>query len=150
MNRKHIHIITLLIAVLVSFSFTSKNEETFSIVVHVKGLKNNIGNVRFALYNTPNSIPDKKLKKHYKIKIGKIDKNAATITFDNLPKGKYAVNILHDENTDGKIKKGWLFPIEGIGFSNMDKIGFGNKPSFAKTSFDLKENKRIEVTIIYM
>lgn len=142
--------VSIAILIFISFSFTDKKEETFSIVVKVNGLRNNIGNVRFALYNTSNSLPDKKLKKHFKMKVGKIAENAATITFSNLPKGKYAINILHDEDTNGKIAKGWLLPTEGIGFSNMAKIGLGNKPNFAKTSFNLDKNKTIDINVIYL
>ena len=29
--------------------------------------------------------------------------NSSTITFNNIPKGNYAVFILHDENKNGKI-----------------------------------------------
>jgi len=31
---------------------------------------------------------------------------------------KYAINILHDEDNNGKIKKGFVLPKEGMGFSN--------------------------------
>lgn len=70
--------------------------------------------------------------------------------FKNLSKGTYAVNILHDEDEDGKIDKGFVLPIEGIGFSNFTKIGLGNKPNFSKASFEVNENKVISIKIIYM
>jgi uncharacterized protein (DUF2141 family) len=31
---------------------------------------------------------------------------------------QFAINILHDEDNNGKIKKGIIFPGEGIGFFN--------------------------------
>jgi uncharacterized protein (DUF2141 family) len=64
--------------------------------------------------------------------------------------GKYAVNILHDENENGEIDKGFILPIEGIGFSNFQSIGFSNRPSFSKASFDLNCDKKIAVKVIYM
>jgi len=60
------------------------------------------------------------------------------------------VNILHDENNDGKIKKGLIMPKEGIGFSNFQSIGFSNRPSFAKASFYLSKDTKIKIKIIYM
>jgi uncharacterized protein (DUF2141 family) len=81
---------------------------------------------------------------------GEIINGSSTITFKNIPSGKYAVNILHDENKNGKIDKGFILPIEGIGFSNFTKIGLGNKPNFKKASFEVKENKTITVKVIYM
>jgi uncharacterized protein (DUF2141 family) len=81
---------------------------------------------------------------------GKIVSVASTVTFKNLTEGKYAVNILHDENNDGKIKKGIILPIEGIGFSNYQSIGISNKPTFSKASFNVQSNTRITVKMIYL
>jgi uncharacterized protein (DUF2141 family) len=104
----------------------------------------------FALYNKDGSIPDEDYENYYKILKGEIINGSSTITFKNIPSGKYAVNILHDENKNGKIDKGFILPIEGIGFSNFQSIGFANRPNFSKASFELKENKTINVKVIYM
>lgn len=45
---------------------------------------------------------------------------------------RYAVNILHDENANGKIDKGFILPKEGIGFSNYSSVGPMNRPNFSK------------------
>ncbi len=60
------------------------------------------------------------------------------------------MNILHDENNNGKIDKGLLLPKEGIGFSNYQSIGLKNRPNFSKASFELNTDKTISVRIIYM
>ena len=60
------------------------------------------------------------------------------------------MNILHDENNDGKIKKGFVLPLEGVGFSNYQAIGFGNKPKFSKASFEFLSNVKIRIKVIYM
>jgi len=57
---------------------------------------------------------------------------------------------LHDEDNDGKIKKGIVLPKEGIGFSNYQSISIFNRPNFRKASFDLEGNKEILVSIIYL
>ncbi len=144
---------TPLLSILIFFvlgltSFTT--EESYSLIIKVSNLRNNTGTVQFTLYNKEGSIPDEKFKNYYKMTVGAISQNASTITFSNLPKGIYAVNILHDENKDGKIDKGWILPIEGIGFSNMNKIGLGNKPNFSKTCFKLDSDKTVKVNIVYM
>ncbi|MDI1353782.1 MAG: DUF2141 domain-containing protein [bacterium] len=72
------------------------------------------------------------------------------VTFSNLPQGRYAVNILHDENENGEIDKGFILPIEGIGFSNYNSIGLTNRPNFSKASFDLNCNKKLAIKIIYL
>lgn len=138
---------------LVGYSFTFKNEhksETYSLTIEVKNLRNAKGIVQFALYNKDGSIPDEDYENYYKILKGEIISGSSTIIFKNIPSGKYAVNILHDENKNGKIDKGYILPIEGVGFSNYQSIGLTNRPNFSKASFQLKENKTISVKLIYM
>lgn len=121
-----------------------------TLTVSVSDLRNSNGNVLFALYNREDAFPDEHYKKYYKILRGKIVNYSSFVIFENLPSGKYAVNILHDENNDGKIQKGFIFPKEGIGFSNYLSIGFSNRPTFAKASFYLRTNTTIRVNVIYL
>jgi uncharacterized protein (DUF2141 family) len=81
--------------------------------------------------------------------VGKIEDHAASVTFKDLSAGKYAVNILHDEDNNGKIKKGLILPKEGIGFSNFQSISLGNKPNFKKASFEINADKFLTVKVIY-
>jgi uncharacterized protein (DUF2141 family) len=128
----------------------NRMQKTLSLTIEVKNLRNEKGVVQFALYNKDGSIPDEDYENYYKIVKGEIVNGSSTITFKNIPSGKYAVNILHDENKNGKIDKGFILPIEGIGFSNFRSIGLTNRPNFSKASFELKENKTINVKVIYM
>lgn len=132
------------------YSFANPNADTYSLTIEVKNLRNAKGVVQFVLYNKDGSIPDEDYENYYKIVKGEIVNGSSTITFKNIPSGKYAVNILHDENKNGKIDKGFILPIEGIGFSNFQSIGLTNRPNFSKASFELKENKTINVKVIYM
>tara|TARA_B110000977_G_scaffold62617_1_gene85142 strand:+ start:118 stop:567 length:450 start_codon:yes stop_codon:yes gene_type:complete len=132
------------------YSFSRPKATSHSLTIEVKDLRNSTGVVQFALYNKDGSIPDEYYEKTYQILKGKIVNGSSTITFKHIPPGKYAVNILHDENKNGKIDKGFIFPIEGIGFSNFQSIGFTNRPNFAKASFELKASKTINVKVIYM
>ncbi|MBP9214189.1 MAG: DUF2141 domain-containing protein [Chitinophagaceae bacterium] len=132
------------------YSFVNSNEDTYSLTIDVKNLRNAKGVVQFALYNKDGSIPDEDYENYYKIVKGEIVNGSSTITFKNIPSGKYAVNIVHDENKNGKIDKGFILPKEGIGFSNFQSIGLTNRPNFSKASFELKENKTINVKVIYM
>ena len=131
-------------------SFSENQAETYTLTVMVEKLQNSKGVVQFALYNKDGSIPDEDYRNYYRLEKAKIGNGKAEITFKNLPKGKYAVNILHDENNNGKIDKGLLLPKEGIGFSNYSSIGLTNRPNFKKASFDLFQDKEIKVKVIYM
>ena len=101
--------------------------ESSSLTVEVIDLRNSTGVVQFALYNKEGSIPDEDFKHYYKILKRSIVNGSSTVTFNNLPKGKYAINILHDENKNGKIDKGFILPKEGIGFSNYTSVGLTNR-----------------------
>jgi len=121
----------------------------YTLDVKVYGLRNSKGVVQVSLYNKDGSIPDEKYKKYFKQKVVKIKNNQIEVKFTGLEKGRYAVNILHDENQNGKIDKGFLLPKEGIGFSNFESINITNKPNFKKASFILDHDKKIKVKVIY-
>lgn len=131
-------------------SLRQAHQKLFSLTAEVDNLRNNEGSVIFALYNRNDAFPDEHYKKYYKKAVGQIHNGKSSITFKDLPEGKYAVNILHDEDNNGKIKKGFILPKEGIGFSNYQSIGLGNKPKFSKAAFELKSDLKIRVKVIYM
>jgi len=146
-------IIKKIVFVFIFITFVSFNkkdfEESYSITIKVNKLRNSKGVVQFALYNTEGSIPDEKYKRYYKKKVAPITKDSSTVVFTNLPEGKYAINILHDENENGKIDKGFMLPKEGIGFSNYQSIGIRNRPKFSKASFLLNSDTVKEIKVIY-
>lgn len=148
-NLKTLLILSLTWVTLGSFT-NQKKDPARSLTVNVEGLRNSKGVVQFALYNQENSLPDEKFKSWFRIGTAEINDRRASFTFENLPKGTYAVNILHDENKNGKIDKGLILPKEGIGFSNYQKIGLSNKPKFSKAAFLLDSDRTIEVKIIYL
>ncbi len=149
MNRI-VRISQLLVLIILFSSFQNKEDESYTLTVNVNELRNSDGVVQFALYNSPGSIPDEHFEKHYRILTANISDKSSKITFDNLPSGTYAVNILHDENSNGEIDKGFILPIEGIGFSNYQSIGLTNRPSFKKASFAIDSNKKMKIKMIYL
>lgn len=140
----------MLIASIILISFTAKAQNAYTLTIEVENLRNSKGVLQVALYNKDGSIPDEQYKNYYKIQTTNIESGKVEITFKNLPKGKYAINILHDENKNGKIDKGLILPKEGIGFSNYSSIGLTNRPNFKKASFELFQDKEIKVKSIYM
>lgn len=148
MKRTLVPLIFIAVSIALHAFQTTKGEH-FTLTVTVNKLRNSKGVVQFALYNKDGSIPDEDYTQEYKLIRSNIENHSARAVFTNLPKGKYAVNILHDENKDGKIDKGLLLPNEGIGFSNFSTIGLSNRPNFEKAAFLLKENRTINVNIIY-
>jgi uncharacterized protein (DUF2141 family) len=104
---------------------------------HGKGLRGNP--VRVAIYsaNAPEQFPSD--EKYYRNAVGEATGERVTVTFSDLPPGKYAVAAYVDSNNNGKQDKNGLgMPTEIFGFSNNARGTFG-PPDFAKAAFDLGE-----------
>ena len=57
-------------------------------------------------------------------------------SFPDVPNGRYAIALLHDENGNGKIDKALMIPREGFGFSRDAPLRMG-PPSFKDAAFDV-------------
>lgn len=147
-SSKTIRACGLLLAASIFSAYSTANS-TASLQVYVDDLRNTKGVVQVAIYSQDGTIPDEKYQHHFRLKTGRIIDNSATITFDNLPHGQYAINILHDENTNGQVDKGFVLPKEGIGFSNYSQINLTNRPNFKDASFDFSGDMIKKVTVIY-
>ncbi len=117
--------------------------------VTVYDLKNDQGQVIVLLYNKEGSIPDKTFKKYFKKTIVSIQNGKAVAVFDGIPPGRYAVNIIHDENANGRLDKGFMLPKEGFGLSNFKKVNLFHKPNFKKASFEVTRDTSVLVKTIY-
>jgi uncharacterized protein (DUF2141 family) len=66
----------------------------------------------------------------------KAKRGETTHRFENLPPGQYAVQVIHDENDNGKFDSNFLgIPSEGYGFSNNPRVM--RRPTFEEARFDL-------------
>ena len=110
---KSIKLILLGVLIIITSSFQKGIKENYSLSVTAEHVRNSKGMVQFALYNKNGTIPDEHYTKYLKIGTGKIINGKANFTFSNLPEGKYAVNILHDENGNGKLDS-WFMVVASI------------------------------------
>ena len=129
--------------------FINSTLGAYDLRVVVTGIRNQHGELQVSLYNKDGTIPDKELKNYYKTKRVKIEGKETKVLFSNLPKGRYAVNVFHDENNNHKIDKGFILPKEGVGLSNFETVNFFNLPDFQKASFLLEQDKTVHVKLIY-
>jgi len=63
-----------------------------------------------------------------------------------------AVKVLHDENKDGKVTKNWtgIYPKEGLGFSNKQKINLLGPPNFSQSKLPIEQlNAGITISVQY-
>lgn len=112
------------------------------IIVHVKGLKNDKGVVRIALFNSADSYEKSKSSEDkaegaYNKTTAPIASQTASYTFDSVPYGDYAIKMFHDEDNSGKFVTGWFgIPKVEYGFSNNVLGKMGPAP-YEKAKFKL-------------
>ncbi|HWZ23250.1 MAG TPA: DUF2141 domain-containing protein [Cytophagaceae bacterium] len=131
----------ILLVSVVTLSFQLSKHEKGNLKITVTELKNSDGEIDFNLFNSSDGFPGDGTKtlKHLR---GKINKDNCSVTFENLPFGKYAISIYHDENNDKKFNKSWYGkPIEGVAVSNNAKGSITGPPSFEEAKFDFNAQK---------
>src|SRR5579863_1350790 len=95
------------------------------IHVEVKGLRSEHGQVLCALFSSAEAFP-KKADKAVARLTAKIVERGAACDFAGVAAGTYAVSVVHDENSNGKLDTNFVgMPREGVGASNDAKGHMG-------------------------
>lgn len=116
------------------------------IHVEVLNIKNSMGSVACALFESQDGFPNEYLRFATNIMSIKIRKSQARCDFEDIPPGIYAIAVVHDENMNGKLDTNFLgIPTEGYGFSN-DAKGMVGAASFSSASFSY-DGQKLDLTI---
>ncbi len=127
---------------ILSSSYTPK---LCSLTVQVYGFGDNTGKSFVGLYRVSDPWPE--IKKQYIGKVIPITNKTATVVFEQLTPGTYAVAVFHDKNNNGILDKNMLgMPIERYGFSNNIRETF-SAPSFKSASVEVNSEKSIGIYI---
>jgi len=119
------------------------------LTVEIHGLRNQKGNLRLSLFSNEQGFPNRS-DRAVAYRCVEAKGTSVSVTFDQLPPGRYAVAVIHDANNDGKLNTGFLgIPKEGFGFSRNPRIGIG-APSFHDTAFSLTGESTIEIKLNYL
>jgi uncharacterized protein (DUF2141 family) len=105
-------------------------------VVHVEisGLRNDKGQMLCALFSSADAFPKKADKAAARL-TAKIVERKAVCDFTGVAPGTYAVSVVHDENSNGKLDTNFIgMPREGVGASN-DAKGHMGPPKFGAAAF---------------
>ena len=104
-----------------------------ALQVIVEGLRNDKGHLTCSLFNDPKQYPR---GQEFREVRASIHGDAGICVFKDLPAGKYAVVVYHDENGNGHFdQNAFGMPLEGYGFSKNAAPLF-DAPSFAAAGFD--------------
>lgn len=125
--------IALFITLLLSSFFAKAQDNTskgISITVTIPNAKNDKGKMLLGLHNQKTFMKAKALNRvSSSIKDGMV-----TVTFENVPKGEYAIMVLHDENQNNRMDfEHTGMPKEAYGISN-NPMSFG-PPQFSEGKF---------------
>lgn len=101
--------------------------------VQVQGLRSLKGEVQVCLTTRPDHFPDcQGDPAAHRLTVAARD--AATLRFDGLASGNYAIALIHDENGNARLDTRFGIPREGVGFSRNPTLMFG-PPRFAAARF---------------
>ncbi len=93
-----------------------------SVEVVITNFDNEKGNALVGLYNTEDSF----LEEAWQSKSAVIKEGQASVIFENIPDGTYAVSAFHDENDDQKLDMFLgFYPTEDYATSNNAPANFG-------------------------
>ena len=134
--------------ILIFFSQVSVAQQG-KLTIRVSGLRSDKGEVLFSLFSSSDGFPDSPTKSTVIAK-ARINNGIAEVSIPDLKAGNYAVAVLHDENSNGKMDTNLVgIPKEGYGASR-DAKGFMGPPKYEDARFSMKEPaQEISIKINY-
>ena len=150
LTKKYSIGITMLALALTANIGKSEDSETkINLRVKVDGCRNNKGEIRASLFKDEKGYPrdDEQI---YRKSRARVEKNSATVVFEELLPGIYALVLFQDENMNGKVDRNFIgIPKEGVGFSNNERAKFA-PPSFKDCKFEFSRAKpEISIQLVY-
>jgi len=116
--------------------------------VTLSGLQYDRGQVAVAVFADAKSF--RKDDQAFAAQKAKAEAGTVTVTFDDVPPGRYAVLAYHDENDNGRLDLRFgMFPTEGYGLSNNPKVM--GPPSYEDSAFAVtaEDPAQIELKMRY-
>jgi uncharacterized protein (DUF2141 family) len=135
------------VALVAAFAVSGQTPAPAENVIHVdiSGLRSDKGQMLCALFSSAQAFPTKADKAVVRL-TAKITERKATCNFTGVAPDVYAVSVVHDENSNGKLDRNFVgMPREGVGASN-DAKGHMGPPKFSAASFQYKGG-RLELKI---
>ena len=137
--------IKIAISTILLLSYLTAND----LNIEIFNMKNYKGQLLIALFNKGDSFPKPKVV-YRKAILKKIDNKIMHYTFKNLPKGDYALTVVHDTNSNGKMDTYFFgMPKEGYGLSNNKKSKF-SPPTFKESKFYFDKTQTMKIKIHYI
>lgn len=110
------------------------NAPTSSLDVQFDKLRSTKGSLRICLTADPKNFPS--CVDDARAVTRTVPATEKLVRFEGLPRGNYAIAVIHDANNNARLDTLMGIPREGFGFSRNPVIAFG-PPRFKAAEFDL-------------
>jgi uncharacterized protein (DUF2141 family) len=147
-NRTVLRIISGVILAIAFPVLPSLSQSTSTVLLEVSSLKNTRGTLNCRLFTKASDFPDGEGILTVRTPIAGAN---TTCTFPNVEPGTYAVAVVHDENSNGKLDKNFVgVPSEGYGVSNNKTYAL-SAPKWEESVFTItaSERKTLQVKLRY-
>lgn len=140
MNQK-VMIVCCLFFAMVASSFA------VDVTITVKGVRNAKGRIAALAFvdgkGFPDRVADARTQAIAPARVGDV-----TLVLKDVPEGKVALTVLHDEDADGKLRRNIIgIPTEGVGMTGKP---LGNRsPRFEEAIVEIRGDQKREITLKY-
>ena len=150
-NYDYRTVLRILGAVIFAIAFPvlpSLSQSTSTVLLEVSSFKNTRGILNCRLFTKASDVPDGEGILTVRTPIAGAN---TACTFPNVEPGTYAVAVVHDENSNGKLDKNFVgVPSEGYGVSNNKTYAL-SAPKWDESVFTIapSESKTLHVKLRY-
>ncbi len=134
-------VITLIL--ILSATYIGVAQETYKITVEFSGMKTDKGGLYVGLYDNESSF----LKNGIQNKLVSVKDKKATVVFEGVKPGVYAISSFHDENDNKKMDTRFFgIPKEPVGLSR-DAKGFMGPPKYRDAKFTVDKDITLKINM---
>lgn len=121
-----------------------------SLTVHIDGFRNTKGVIGGVVFKSDVGWPENDSRAFARNATPVPGSRNATLTFSNVPSGRYGIVVLHDENANHRMDRNlFRVPKEGFGFANNPHVGL-SAPSWKESSVPVTcPSTEVRIHLIY-
>ena len=127
----------------------SSTEETYSITITVKNIRNDKGVIRFKFYDDQTRFPHDTGFLRMVVPKSEMKGDSITVTYHGFKSRNMGIALQDDENNDMKLDMGWFLPKEGHAFSDYYHSTMLRKPVYEDFDFYLTSDKKVVMRMRY-
>lgn len=134
----------LLNSIIFAFSHSAWCQGNLVLLLTCDGVNQDRGNIMVAVFNSEKTFLSDDI---YRPLVQKVSSKGRIAIKIELPAGKYAVAVYHDENANGKLDRNiFYYPTEPFGFSRNARSSTG-PPSWNDAAFTLEGSMEMAIRL---